>query len=187
VVVEQSESLAYQPPLELEAVVEQLPVVESIPDGFEDEVRETRRRLSRLTNVNPEALREYDEAAERHEFLLSQSDDLESAIADMRKVISELDELMEAALKETFAAVSEQFVHFFQRLFNGGTAKLLLTTPEDITNTGIEIIARPPGKRPQSLALLSGGALISEYLVRRPRGDGALARVRLNAEASEAS
>ncbi|MCB0060807.1 MAG: chromosome segregation protein SMC [Caldilineaceae bacterium] len=157
VVVEQSESLAYQPPLELEAVVEQLPVVESVPDGFEDEVRETRRRLSRLTNVNPEALREYEEAAERHEFLLTQSDDLESAIADMRKVISELDELMEAALKETFAAVSVQFVHFFQRLFNGGTAQLILTTPEDITNTGIEIIARPPGKRPQSLALLSGG------------------------------
>lgn len=157
VVVEQSESVAYQPPLALDAVVEQLPVLESIPEGFEDEVRETRRRLSRVTNVNPDALREYEEAAERHDFLLTQSEDLESAIADMRKVISELDELMEAALKQTFAAVSEQFVHFFQRLFNGGTAQLILTTPEDITNTGIEIIARPPGKRPQSLALLSGG------------------------------
>lgn len=156
-VVEQSENLAYQPPLELDAVVEQLPTLESIPDGFEDEVRETRRRLSRVTNVNPEALREYEEAAERHDFLLTQSTDLESAIADMRKVIQELDALMEEALTKTFAAVSEQFVHFFQRLFNGGTAQLILTTPEDITNTGIEIIARPPGKRPQSLALLSGG------------------------------
>ncbi len=157
VLVEQSDTLAYQPPLELDAVVEQLPVRASLPEGFEDEVRETRRRLSRVTNVNPDALREYEEAAERHEFLLTQSADLESAIADMRKVIQELDELMETALQETFAAVSKQFVHFFQQLFNGGTAQLILTTPEDITNTGIEIIARPPGKRPQSLALLSGG------------------------------
>jgi len=157
VVVEQSESLAYQPPLQLDAVVEQLPILDELPDGFDSEVRETRSRLSRLTNVNPEALREYDEAAERHEFLTSQSADLETAITDMRKVIRELDELMEEALKRTFAAVSEQFVHFFQRLFNGGTAQLILTTPDDITNTGIEIIARPPGKRPQSLALLSGG------------------------------
>ncbi len=157
VVVEQSDSLAYQPPLQLDAVVEQLPIVDSLPDGFEEEVRETRARLSRVTNVNPDALREYEEAAERHDFLTTQSADLESAITDMRKVIKELDELMEEALKRTFAAVSEQFVHFFQRLFNGGTAQLILTTPEDITNTGIEIIARPPGKRPQSLALLSGG------------------------------
>ncbi len=157
VVVEQSDSLAYQPPLQLDAVMEQLPILDQLPDGFESEVRETRARLSRLTNVNPEALREYEEAAERHEFLTTQSADLEKAIADMRKVIKELDELMEEALQRTFAAVSEQFVHFFQRLFNGGTAQLILTTPEDITNTGIEIIARPPGKRPQSLALLSGG------------------------------
>ncbi len=157
VVVEQSDSLAYQPPLQLDAIVELLPTLDTIPDGFEDEVRETRARLSRVTNVNPDALREYEEASERHEFLTTQSADLESAISDMRKVIKELDVLMEEALKETFAAVSEQFVHFFQRLFNGGTAQLILTTPEDITNTGIEIIARPPGKRPQSLALLSGG------------------------------
>jgi len=157
VLVEQSDSLAYQPPLPWDAVVEQLPVRESVPEGFAEEVRETRTRLSRLTNVNPEALREYEEAAERHTFLTNQSVDLEGAIADMRRVIKELDALMESALQRTFAAVSEQFVHFFQRLFNGGTAQLILTTPEDITNTGIEIIARPPGKRPQSLALLSGG------------------------------
>ncbi|MEZ4673228.1 MAG: chromosome segregation protein SMC [Caldilineaceae bacterium] len=72
VVVEQSDSLAYQPPLELDAVVEQLPILDALPNGFEDDVRETRRRLGRLTNVNPDALREYDEAAERHEFLVTQ-------------------------------------------------------------------------------------------------------------------
>ncbi|MEZ4868430.1 MAG: chromosome segregation protein SMC [Caldilineaceae bacterium] len=157
VAFEENENLAYQPPLPWDTIVEQLPVLHNIPDGFADEVRETRARLSRVSNVNPEALREYDEAAERHEFLTTQSDDLEAAITEMRKVVKELDVLMEAALKETFGAVAEQFVHFFQRLFNGGTAQLLLTTPEDITNSGIEIIARPPGKRPQTLALLSGG------------------------------
>ncbi|MEZ4612376.1 MAG: hypothetical protein R2838_19405 [Caldilineaceae bacterium] len=69
----------------------------------------------------------------------------------------ELDELMEVELTKTFQAVAEQFEHFFKLLFNGGTAKLVLTEPDDITSTGVEIIARPPGKRPQSLALLSGG------------------------------
>ena len=157
VVFQESESLAYQPPLPWDTIVEQLPVVDSLPTGFDDEVRETRARLSRISNVNPEALREYEEAASRHDFLSTQSTDLDAAIGDMRKVIKELDGLMEAALQETFIKVAEQFVHFFQLLFNGGTAQLILTTPDDITNTGIEIIARPPGKRPQTLALLSGG------------------------------
>jgi chromosome segregation protein len=157
VVFQESESLAYQPPLPWETIVEQLPVVDSLPTGFDDEVRETRARLSRISNVNPEALREYEEASSRHDFLSIQSTDLDAAIGDMRKVLKELDLLMEAALQETFAKVAEQFVHFFQLLFNGGTAQLVLTTPDDITNTGIEIIARPPGKRPQTLALLSGG------------------------------
>ncbi len=157
VVFQESESLAYQPPLPWDTIVEQLPVVASLPAGFDDEVRETRARLNRISNVNPEALREYEEAASRHDFLSTQSTDLEAAIGDMRKVLKELDGLMEAALQETFTKVAEQFVHFFQLLFNGGTAQLVLTTPDDITNTGIEIIARPPGKRPQTLALLSGG------------------------------
>lgn len=157
VIFQESETLAYQPPLPWETIVEQLPVVDTLPDGFADEVREMRARLGRIANVNPEALREYEEAASRHSFLTKESADLEAAIGDMRKVLKELDLLMEVALKETFAKVAEQFVHFFQLLFNGGTAQLVLTTPDDITNTGIEIIARPPGKRPQSLALLSGG------------------------------
>ncbi len=149
--------LAYQPPLPWDAFVEQLKVVESIPDTLEAEVRETRIRLGRLVNVNPDARREYAEAAERHDFLQTQSKDLESAAADLRKVIGELDGLMKVELETTFAAVSIQFTRFFQMLFNGGTAQLELTTPDDIMNSGVEITARPPGKRPQSLALLSGG------------------------------
>lgn len=155
--MEEAEELAYQPPLPLQAVVAQLPVVEQLPPGVDEEVRETRARLRRLSNVNPEAPKEYEQAAERHEFLLAQSDDLEKAARDLRRVIRELDERMEAELRQTFDAVSKEFVHFFKLLFQGGTAQLSLTAPEDIINTGIEIVARPPGKRPQSLDLLSGG------------------------------
>ena len=157
VTLEESDDVAYQPPLPWAAFVEQLPIVEVLPDGFEEEVRAMRARLGRISNVNPEAPREYEEAANRHEFLTAQSEDLEAAAADLRKVLKELDALMEAALERTFKAVAEQFVRYFQLLFNGGAAQLILTEPNDITNTGIEIIARPPGKRPQSLALLSGG------------------------------
>ena len=157
VALEQSEDVAYQPPLPWDAFVEQLPVVESIPEGMDEEVRELRARLARLGNVNPDAVREYEEAAGRHEFLLTQSADLEAALADLRKIIAELDERMDVELRRTFDAVGKEFTRLFQQLFNGGTAHLELTDPEHIGASGIEIIARPPGKRPQSLALLSGG------------------------------
>lgn len=155
--LEQSEEVAYQPPLPWETIVDQLPVLEALPPGLEDEVRDTRARLSRVNNVNPDAPREYAEASGRYEHLVAESEDLTAAIAGLRKVIRELDQLMEAELRQTFAAVSEQFVEYFGALFGGGYAKLVLTAPDDLPNTGIEIIARPPGKRPQSLALLSGG------------------------------
>jgi chromosome segregation protein len=157
VALEQSEDIAYQPPLPWDAFVKQLPVVESIPDGMDEEVRDLRARLARLGGVNPEAPREYEEAAGRHEFLLVQSGDLEAALADLRKIIGELDERMEVELRRTYDAVGKEFTRLFAQLFNGGTAHLELTDPDHIGTSGIEIIARPPGKRPQSLALLSGG------------------------------
>lgn len=157
VTLEESADVAYQPPLPWAAFVEQLPVLETLPDGLEEDVRALRTRLGRLSNINPDAPREYEETAQRHEFLTSQAADLEAAAADLRKVLKELDVLMVTALDRTFKAVAEQFVRYFQQLFNGGDAQLILTEPNDIANTGIDIIARPPGKRPQSLALLSGG------------------------------
>lgn len=157
VALESSDDVAYQPPLPWDKYVEQLPIVEAIPESLEEEVRDTRTRLARASNVNPDAPREYEEAAGRYEHLLTQSEDLEAAASDLRKVIRELDLLMEVAFERTFKAVSEQFVALFQQLFNGGTAELVLTSPGELATTGVEIIARPPGKRPQSLALLSGG------------------------------
>lgn len=157
VLLELGEDLAYQPPLPWEAVVEELEPRESLADDLEGAIRTLRGRLARVSNVNPDAPREYAEATERHEYLLTQSSDLEAAIGDLRKIIRELDEVMQTELSKTFAAVADEFVIFFQSLFSGGAAKLVLVDPEDIANSGIEIIARPPGKRPQSLALLSGG------------------------------
>jgi len=157
VLLEESADVAYQPPLPWDAVVQQLPIVESVPESLEGEVREMRARLARLGNVNPDAPREYEEAAARYEFLFTQSQDLEAASADLQKVIKELDDRMEIELRRTYAAVGKEFTRFFQQLFNGGTAQLELTDPDNITQSGVEIIARPPGKRPQSLALLSGG------------------------------
>ncbi len=155
--MEQSEEVAYQPPLPFDTLVAQLPVVTELAPGLDEEVREMRARLRRLSNVNPDAPREYEEAASRHSFLLTQSEDLEKAAFDLRRIIRELDKRMEAELRRTFDAVSVEFVHFFALLFRGGSAQISLTSPEDIINTGVEIVARPPGKRPQSLDLLSGG------------------------------
>ena len=155
--LEEADATAYQRPLGLEALVAQLPVVERLPPGLEDGVRKTRARLRRLSNVNTEAPQEYEQAAERHHFLQTQSDDLEKAANDLGRVMRELDVGMERDLRRTFDAVSTEFIYFFKLLLRGGTAKLSITEPDNILNTGIEIVARPPGKRPQSLDLLSGG------------------------------
>ncbi len=110
-----------------------------------------------MVNVNPEAPREYDEAAQRFEHLTVQADDLESASADLHRIIAELDARMQTEFTRTFQLVAEQFQLEFRKLFNGGAAELLLTDPDNAASSGIEVIARPPGKRPQNLALLSGG------------------------------
>jgi chromosome segregation protein len=107
--------------------------------------------------VNPIAPEDYKEVKERHQFLSEQSADLEEASERLQQVITELDELMEAAFQKTFDAVAERFTETFTALFNGGTARLELTEPDDLMNTGVDIVARPPGKRAQRLALLSGG------------------------------
>ena len=153
----EADGLAYQPPLPWHALVAQLPVVHQLPANLRDEVKETRSRLQRLSNVNPEAPREYEKAADRFGFLQTQSKDLEEAARDLRKIIGELDTRMESTLRSTFDAVSKEFTRYFKLLLPGGRAEVRVTDPDDILNTGIEIFARPPGKRPQSLDLLSGG------------------------------
>jgi chromosome segregation protein len=123
--------------------------------------------MRRLEPVNPDAPTEYTEANQRHSFLSEQAEDLEQAIKDLRQVIAELDEVMEREFKRTYTLVARAFRSLFQELFGGGAARLELTDPDDLMNTGIDIVARPPGKRQQGLALLSGGerALTATALV----------------------
>ncbi|MFQ5613857.1 MAG: chromosome segregation protein SMC [Anaerolineae bacterium] len=138
-------------------LVSELPVVEVLPSGVEEDIRRLKVQIRRLGAINPDAPREHAELRQRHDFLTGQMADLEAAIADLRTVIAELDDLMETAFNETFQKASKAFQGYFKALFGGGEAQLILTDPNNLTETGVDIVARPPGKRLQSLALLSGG------------------------------
>ncbi|MDY7076342.1 MAG: AAA family ATPase [Chloroflexota bacterium] len=155
--LELSDRVTAQTPLPLRPLVSQLPVVEELPAGLEEEIQRLKAHLRRLGSVNPNAMDDYAETQERHSFLTEQSADLETASTQLRQVVAELDELMQVAFRETFDAVAARFSETFSALFDGGSARLELTEPEDLLNTGVDIVARPPGKRAQRLALLSGG------------------------------
>jgi chromosome segregation protein len=154
---EYSDGISGPRPLPIDGMVEQLPVIEELSADVEDELRIQRAALRRLGAINPEAQAEYHDIKERFQFLTEQIDDLHAAESDIRDVISELDELMRREFHETFNAVADEFGNIFTRLFGGGSARLVLTNPDDLTETGIDIEARLPGRREQGLSLLSGG------------------------------
>jgi chromosome segregation protein len=116
-----------------------------------------RRRFHELGAGNPFAVEEYAEVKARLDALETQRADLQAAIERTRALIVELDTLIATQFRATFEALERAFERRFQDLFGGGYAKLSLTDPADLAATGVEIIARPPGKKPQPLAMLSGG------------------------------
>jgi len=130
---------------------------EEPPPELEEEIGRMRAQIKRLGPVNPNAPAEFQEVMERYGFLTDQAGDLEEAAGDLRQVIGELDELMARDFRETFEAVRGEFEEYFVSLFGGGAAELVLTEPDDLMETGVDIVARPPGRREQSLAMLSGG------------------------------
>lgn len=144
-------------PLPLGELVEQLPVIESLPPELEEILKQQRVQIRRLGSVNPEAQQEYIVVKERVQNMQEQVRDLRAAEIDLKKVIAELDVLMEKEFRTTFDLVAAEFKDIFAKLFNGGSAKLVLTEEQDMAATGIDIEARLPGKRAQRLALLSGG------------------------------
>ncbi len=144
-------------PLPFVGMVEQLPAVNELPSDLEESMTRLRAQLRRMGAINPEAQQEYRSVKERHTFLTTQLDDLHKAETDLHEVIAELDELTRREFQKTFDAVAEQFHTIFHRLFGGGAARLVLTDPENLTETGIDIEARLPGRREQGLSLLSGG------------------------------
>jgi chromosome segregation protein len=131
--------------------------VTAVPEGLEKEIRKLKNQMRYIGSVNPQAPQEYTELKQRHDFLKAQSEDLNRAITQLHAAIAELDEIMKRKFAETFDAVNVEFQKFFTLLFGGGTARLELTNPEDLTATGIDIVAKPPGKRAVHLAMLSGG------------------------------
>ena len=144
-------------PLPFEGMVEELPVVTEVSPELESQLTQNRVQLRRMGPINPEAKQEFDAESERYSFMRTQVDDLRKAEADIKQVIAELDELTRREFSRTFDAVDKQFRAMFTRLFGGGSARLSLTDPDNLVETGIEIEARLPGRREQGLALLSGG------------------------------
>ncbi|GGJ06804.1 UNVERIFIED_ORG: chromosome segregation protein [Paenarthrobacter nicotinovorans] len=136
------------------------PVVEGVPfvrAEQEKRLKKAERELSALGKVNPLALEEFAALEERHQFLSSQLEDLKSSRKDLLDIIKEVDKRVQQVFTEAFADTSAQFDHVFARLFPGGEGKLVLTDPDDMLTTGIEVEARPAGKKIKRLSLLSGG------------------------------
>lgn len=128
-------------------------------DSSELKKRESRlaTAIAALGPVNPAAIEEYQAVKERSEFLNHQYDDLATARDNLQAVISEINSGMTRKFKEAFAEINKFFAECYVRLFGGGTAVLKLSEPDDLLNSGIDIEVQPPGKRLQSLYLLSGG------------------------------
>ncbi|SFT66290.1 chromosome segregation protein SMC [Arthrobacter sp. ov118] len=123
----------------------------------EKRLRKAERDLAALGKVNPLALEEFAALEERHQFLSTQLEDLKSSRKDLLDIIKEVDERVQRVFAEAFEDTSRQFVRVFARLFPGGEGRLVLTDPSDMLTTGIEVEARPAGKKIKRLSLLSGG------------------------------
>ncbi|MFZ5871773.1 MAG: AAA family ATPase, partial [Actinomycetota bacterium] len=123
----------------------------------EKRLRRAERALAQLGRVNPLALEEFAALEERHTFLTTQLRDLEKSRKDLLDIVKEVDERVEQVFSEAFRDTAEHFERVFTRLFPGGEGRLVLTDPGDMLTTGIEVEARPAGKKVKRLSLLSGG------------------------------
>ena len=120
-------------------------------------LRSAERALAQLGRINPLALEEFAALEERHQFLGEQLEDLRRTRKDLMDIVREVDERVEQVFTEAYADVSKAFDSTFARLFPGGEGRLVLTNPGDMLATGVEVEARPPGKKVKRLSLLSGG------------------------------
>ena len=144
------------------AVEELMPAAETLPDGealadAERQYDELRARIEALGPINPQALEEFQECQQRHEFLSTQRQDLIDSIRDTEKAIQEIDQVSRQKFAEAFEAINANFRESFQTLFGGGSGEMRLTDETNVAESGIDIIASPPGKKLQNVLLLSGG------------------------------
>jgi chromosome segregation protein len=123
----------------------------------ERRAKKAERELAELGRVNPLALEEFAALEERYNFLSTQLEDVKAARKDLLDVITDVDERILQVFAEAYADVEREFTQVFATLFPGGEGRLLLTNPDDMLTTGIEVEARPPGKKIKRLSLLSGG------------------------------
>ncbi|RPI07791.1 MAG: chromosome segregation protein SMC, partial [Acidobacteriales bacterium] len=135
---------------------------ETVPDEIEiaeiqQKYEEVKARIDALGPVNPQALEEYQEAQQRYDFLNTQRQDLLDSIRDTEKAIQEIDVETRRRFTEAFEAINANFREMFRTLFGGGTGEMRLTDEANIGESGVEIVASPPGKRLQNVLLLSGG------------------------------
>lgn len=120
-------------------------------------VERLKKEMNALGTVNLGSIDEYNRLSTRFEFLKTQKKDLETSSDNLLEIISEMDEIMKSRFEETFIKINEEFQKVFKKLFKGGIGILKLTNPEDLLETGIDIIAEPPGKKLNNISLLSGG------------------------------
>ncbi len=143
--------------LNLSEVAERYRSLEGDFEQTEKEVAELRAKLARIGEVNLSAIQEYDELVERYQFLSQQYQDLTEAKEQLRKVIDRINRICSKRFKETFEQVNERFIKVFPVLFGGGEAHLILVEDPEKDEMGVDIVAKPPGKKLQSVSLLSGG------------------------------
>ena len=120
-------------------------------------VSKLKKQIRELGEVNVGAIEEYKNVSTRYEFLTSQKDDIVASIEELTNLISSMDEIMIERFKTTFDNVEKEFKEIFKELFKGGKADLVLTDPDNLLETGVEIVAIPPGKKLNTIASLSGG------------------------------
>ncbi|MZF88894.1 chromosome segregation protein SMC [Streptomyces sp. SID5643] len=123
----------------------------------EKRLKSAERAYQQLGKVNPLALEEFAALEERHQFLSEQLEDLKKTRADLLQVVKEVDERVEQVFTEAYRDTAREFEGVFSRLFPGGEGRLILTDPDNMLTTGVDVEARPPGKKVKRLSLLSGG------------------------------
>jgi chromosome segregation protein len=138
-------------------------------------LRRLSKQLAGLGAVNPFAEKEFEEVDERYQFLKTQITDLEKSMSTLRATIKKINQKSKQQFRETFDVIQGHFKELFPKLFGGGEGDLILTDPRDLLNTGVDVTVRPPGKRRQRIALLSGGekamttmALIFSFFLYKP-------------------
>jgi chromosome segregation protein len=122
-----------------------------------ERVQELDRLLERMGPINLTAIQEYEEQSQRFEYLNAQKKDLETALEQLETAIRQMNRESKKLFRDTFESVAARFSQIFPKMFGGGTAQLKLTNPDDMLDTGVEILAQPPGKRIGSMELMSGG------------------------------